>query len=99
MSRFFSSGPQQTYSRNQTGGVPRLGSDANLNAPGIDPGTLASHSEGLRRAEELGRILGLAGSAASEIGQHVAWVHRAVQGRVTNSSSAGAASRCTRFAR
>ena len=69
MSRFFSSGPQQTYSRNQTGGVPRLGSDANLNAPGIDPGTLASHSEGLRRAEELGRILGLAGSAASEIGQ------------------------------
>lgn len=69
MSRFFLSGPQQTYSRNQTGGVPRLGSDANLNAPGIDPGTLASHSEGLRRAEELGRILGLAGSAASEIGQ------------------------------
>lgn len=67
MSRIYPGGPSGSFSRNRGGDLARVGSELDLIAPGVTAPGVEAFATGLNDARELGRILNIAGDAASEV--------------------------------
>lgn len=81
MSAFATNGPAEKFFRaGVRGGLPRVGYDATLDAPGIVAAPPAAFSGGLELANELARGFGLAGNAAQVVTQGIVNQERAALG-------------------